>query len=406
MDLIVAKFDGNALKDGAKIRDAAQSVIKEYEKGKQVVVIASAASRTTNDLINLSQDAAGHFLTDSQKAEIMSMGERIIARLLKSSIESQGMKAEVIDPYNDLWPVITDTNFLEAKIELEQSQAKINTLKILLNQGIVPVICGFLGKGHHGEITTLGRGGSDITAFLIGNALNADEIIIVSDVDGVMSSDPNQIEKAKLVREISVEELRNLSTQGTRLIHPHALKYKTKDLKAKIINCSHVDLEASGTEIIGPFDESTLKTVSLYNYPLSIIAIVGDELLSKVGLLAELTRYLAENELNIYKISVGDNSITIFIDKKEAQRAYKVLHSYVLASDVFNSLSLGKDTAMITIVSLDVIEKPGIISSITEQLRKNNIKIIEINSSQTAIVVIVNWQDGEIAKELIDEILE
>ena len=110
--------------------------------------------------------------------------------------------------------------------------------------------------------------------------------------------------------------------------------------------------------------------------------------------------------MNIYKISVGDNSITIFVDKKEAERAYRILHDFVLKSDVFNSLSLGKDTAMITIVSLDIIEKPGIISSITEQLRKNNIKIIEINSSQTAIVVIVDWKDGETAKDLIEEILE
>jgi aspartate kinase len=115
---------------------------------------------------------------------------------------------------------------------------------------------------------------------------------------------------------------------------------------------------------------------------------------------------MAENDLNIYKVSVGDNSITIFIEKEEAQKAYKALHDFVLESDVFDSLSLGKDTAMITIVSLDVIEKPGIIASITEQLRKNNIPIIEINSSQTAIVVIVDWSDGERAKKLIDEILE
>ena len=229
MDLIVAKFDGNALNDGKKIKDAAQSVVDEYLKGTQIVVIASAPSRTTDDLIKLSSDAAGHFLTDSQKAEIMAMGERTIARLLKSTIEDLGVRAEVIDPYSDLWPIVTDSNFLEAKIDFESSQHKINTLKILLNQGIIPVICGFLGKGISDEVTTLGRGGSDITAFLIANCMNANEIIIISDVDGIMSSDPTQIEKAKLLREISLEELRNLSTKGVRLIHPHALKYKTSE---------------------------------------------------------------------------------------------------------------------------------------------------------------------------------
>ena len=319
MDLMVAKFDGNALADGQKIRNAAKSIVKEYEKGTKIVVIASATSNTTDELIELSSEAAGDFLTDSQKAEIMAMGERTSARLLKSAIEAEGAKAEVIDPYSDLWPIITDSNFLEAKIDLKESEAKINTLKILLNQGIIPVICGFLGKGKHGEITTLGRGGSDITAFLIGNSLKADEIIIISDVDGVMSSDPNQIQKAKLLKEISVEELRNLSTKGARLIHPHALKYKTPELNAKIINGKYCDLRSPGTNIIGPFEIESERKASLYKDPLSIIAIVGDGLLSKVGLLSKLTNFMADNDLNIYKVSVGDNSITVFVDKKDFQ---------------------------------------------------------------------------------------
>lgn len=406
MDLIVAKFDGNALKDGTGIRDAARSVVKEYMKGTKVVVIASATSNTTDELIKLSDEAVGSFLTDSQKAEIMAMGERTSARLLKSAIEAEGIKAEVIDPYSDLWPIVTDSNFLEAKIDFEASEHKINTLKILLNQGIIPVICGFLGKGKNDEVTTLGRGGSDITAFLIANCLNANEIIIISDVDGVMSSDPTQIEKAKLLKVISVEELRNLSTKGVRLIHPHALKYKTPELKAKVINCSHNDLTAEGTEIIGPFEEDSIKTASLYPDPLSIIAIVGDLLLSKAGLLSDLTNYMAQNDLNIYKLTVGDHSITVFVDKTDSQRAYHVLHDFVLKSKAFNSLSLGKDVALITIVNLDIVEKPGIIAAITEQLRKNHIKIMEINSSQTAIVLIVDWADGTKACELINEILE
>lgn len=406
MDLIVAKFDGNALADGKKIRNAAKSIVKEQSSGSKIVVIASATSNTTDELIELSDEAVGNFLTDSQKAEIMAMGERTSARLLKSSIEAKGAKAEVIDPYSDLWPIVTDSNFLEAKIDLKESEQKINTLKILLNQGIIPVVCGFLGKGKSGEITTLGRGGSDITAFLIGNCLNADEVIIVSDVDGVMSSDPNQIKKAKLLKEISVEELRNISAKGTRLIHPHALKYKTPELNAKIINGKYCDLKSPGTDIIGPFENNTERKASLYKDPLSIIAIVGDSLLSKIGLLSELTNYMSDNELNIYKISVGDNSITVFVDKTDSPKAYKVLHDFVLESDTFNSLSVGKDTAHITIVNLDVVEKPGIIAAITEQLRKNNIKIIEINSSLTAIVLIVEWADGEKACKLINEILE
>ena len=405
MDLIVAKFDGDALSDGLKIKNAAKTIIKEYHEGTQIVVVASAASSTTDDLIKLSDDAVGNFLSDSQKAEILAMGEMTSARLLESAIEAEGVKAEVIDPYSDLWPIITDSNFMEAKIDFDTSKAKINTLKILLNQGIIPVICGFLGKGKSNEITTLGRGGSDITAFLIGNCLSADSVTVVSDVDGVMSSDPNQIEKAKLLKEISVDELRNLSAKGTRIIHPHALKYKTPELNSKIINYKYGDLRAEGTDIVGPSEIDSEKKASLYPDPLSIIAIVGDSLLSKAGLLSELTNYIANHDLNLYKVSVADNSITIFVDKTDSQKAYNVLHDFVLESETFNSLSLGKDTALISIVNLDVIEKPGIIAAITEQLRKNSIKIIEINSTLTAIVLIVEWADGEKACELINDIL-
>ena len=132
MELIVAKFDGNALANGLKIRNAAKSIVKEHENGSKIVVIASATSDTTDALLDLSLEAVGNFLTDSQKAEIMAMGERTSARVLKSAIEAEGAKAEVIDPYSDLWPIMTDSNFLEAKIDFNASEQKINTLKILL----------------------------------------------------------------------------------------------------------------------------------------------------------------------------------------------------------------------------------------------------------------------------------
>ena len=406
MDLIVVKFGGTSVGDGSRIKKAAQSVVNEYMKGNQVVVVVSAVNKTTDELIGLSNEAIGAGLTDKQKAEIMAMGELTSARLFSATVESLGVKSEFIDPYNDLWPIITDSNSLEAKIDFKSTNIKTEGIRRLVNQGIIPVICGFLGKGPSGEITTLGRGGSDVTAFLIGHCLEANEVIIVTDVDGVMSTDPNKIESAKLLDEISVEEMRDLATHGAQVLHPHALKYKDPLITAKIINFERGDLTSKGTRIVGPFEGDMLRCVTLYKNPISLIAIVGEAMLKKVGLFAGLTGCLAEEDINIFGVSAGQNSITAFVDKADSNKAYHLLHQFVLENDVLSSLSLGRDTAMITFVSPDIIDTPGIISRITEPLRKHEINILEIISSQTAIVLFVDWKDGEKARNLVNEVLE
>ena len=406
MDLIVAKFGGTSVGDGSRIKKAAQSVVNEYMKGNQVVVVVSAVNKTTDELIGLSDEAVGTSLTDKQKAEIMAMGELTSVRLFSATIESLGVKSEYIDPYHELWPIVTDSNSLEASIDFNTTTKKAEGIKNLVSQGIIPVVCGFLGQGPSGEVTTLGRGGSDITAFLLGHCLDASEVVIVTDVEGVMSTDPNKIEEAQLLDEISVEEMRDLATHGAQVLHPHALKYKDPSISAKIINFAHGDLSSKGTRIVGPFEGDMLKCVTMYNNPISLIAIVGEAMLKKTGLIAQLSGSLAESDINIFGISAGQNSITTFVDKSDSNKAYHLLHQVVVDTDVLSSLSLGRDTAMITFVSPDIIDTPGIISDITEPLRKNDINIVEIISSQTAVVLFVNWEDGEKARELINEVLE
>lgn len=406
MDLVVVKFGGTSVGDGSRIKKAAQSVVNEYMNGSRVVVVVSAVNKTTDELIGLSDEAIGASLTDKQKAEIMAMGELTSARLFSATIESLGVKSEFIDPYSELWPIKTDSNYLEATIDFNTTRKNTEGIMQLVNQGVIPVICGFLGQGPSGEITTLGRGGSDITAFLIGHCLDANEVIIVTDVDGVMSTDPNKIEEAELLDEISVEELRDLATHGAQVLHPHALKYKDPLITAKIINFAHGDLSSKGTRILGPFEGEMLKCVTLYKNPISLIAIVGEAMVKTPGLIAKLSGSLAESDINIFGISAGQNSITAFVDKADSNKAYHLLHNVVIESDVLSSLSLGRDTAMITFVSPDIIDTPGIISEVTEPLRKNDINIVEIISSQTAIVLFVDWEDGEKARELINEVLE
>ena len=406
MELIVAKFGGTSIGNGKRIKQAAQSVVNEYMKGKKVVVVVSAIDKTTDELLHIVDEAMEDAVTEKQLAEIVSMGEMTSVRIFSSAIESIGVKSEYVDPFMDQWPIITDNNLLSAKVDFKATEDKSQELMKMMDQGIIPVVCGFLGKDPEGYITTLGRGGSDITAFLLGHCLNADDVIIVTDVGGVMSTDPNKLQSAQKLDKISVEEMRDLATHGAQVLHPHALKYKDPKINAKIIGFDHGDLSAHGTVIIGPSKNKMLKTSTLSSDPISVIAVVGEKILNKPGVLAELTDILAENEINIFGISTGQNSITVFVNKKDADEAHRILHDVVVKNDNLSSLSLGREIAMISIASPDFIDTPGIISDITEPLRANNLNIVEISSSQTSVVIFVEWKDGEKAYELVRSVLE
>ena len=405
MELIVAKFGGTSIGNGKRIRKAAQSVVNEYMDGKKVVVVVSAINKTTDDLVTIADESIGKEVTEKQLAEILSMGERTSIRVFSSVLESLGVKSEYIDPSHELWPVITDDNYGKAKIDFEKTEEQAQGLMSLLDQGIIPVICGFLGRTENGEVTTLGRGGSDVTAFLLGHCLNADDVIIVTDVNGVMSTDPRKISDAEKLDYISGEEMRDLATHGAQVLHPHALRFKDPAINAKIISFEKGDLSDPGTAIVGPFEDSMSKSVTLHHEPISVVAVVGEDLLNQIGLLAKMTTLVAEANINIYGISAGQNSITLFLDKCDADEAYHLLHNLVIAEDSLSSISLGRDIAMLTMINPDFIDTPGVISQITNPLKENHINIVEISSSQTAIVLFINWEDGKVAYDLIKGVL-
>ncbi|MBO6104435.1 MAG: aspartate kinase [Methanobrevibacter sp.] len=405
MELIVAKFGGTSIGNGQRIRKAAQSIVNAYMEGKKVVVVVSAINKTTDDLVAIADESIGKEVTEKQLAEILSMGERTSIRVFSSVLESLGVKSEYIDPSHDLWPVITDDNYGKAQIDFERTEEQSQGLLGLLEQGIIPVVCGFLGRTENGEVTTLGRGGSDVTAFLLGHCLNADDVIIVTDVDGVMSTDPRKINEAEKLDYISVEEMRDLATHGAQVLHPHALRFKDPEIKAKIISFEKGDLSDPGTEIVGPFEDSMSKSVCLHPEPISVVALVGEDLLNQIGLLAKMTTLVAEANINIYGISAGQNSITLFLDKCDADEAYHILHKLVIAEDNLSSISLGRDIAMLTMINPDFIETPGVITEITNPLKEAHINIVEISSSQTAIVLFINWEDGKVAYDLIKGVL-
>lgn len=408
MGIIVAKFGGTSVGTGERIHKAANSVVNEYMQGNQIVVVVSAINKTTDESIKLVDESIGENITEKQLAGILSMGEMQSVRIMAATIESLGVKAEYIDPFSEKWPVITDNNYLNAKINRKETKKRVEEhIQKLLNQGIIPVVCGFLGRDDEGCVTTLGRGGSDVSAFLIGHCLNADEVIIVTDVKGVMSTDPRKLNTARKLDKITVEEMIDLANYGAQVLHPNALRFKDPNIKAKIISFEYGDLRVQGTDIIGPtYSEEDVITITKLDEKLSLVAVVGENLMNKQGIIANITEKVYENNIGIYGISTGESSITLFFKEKDASKAHEVLHDLIIHGDRLSSISLGQKIAMISVVSHDFIDTPGIITSITKPLHENNINIVELSSSQTAVIVFVDWSDGDKAYKLIKENLQ
>ena len=265
---IIVKFGGTSVQDPERIKKAAQSIIQQAKKGHEIIAVVSAMGNTTDNLTSLLKASVKDRIEDKDYADFVSMGERISARVLAATIKSMGFSSKYFDPADKDFPIITDTNFNQAKILSQESQEKCRKIiKPLFKNKVIPIVCGFLGRScEDGSITTLGRGGSDITAFALGNFLEADEVIIVTDAVGVLSADPRIIKEPVTLKKISVEEMGVLAEGGAKVLHPQALKYKTDKMKAKIIHFQSGNLAVEGTEIIGAFKSKLTLFLSLITH--------------------------------------------------------------------------------------------------------------------------------------------
>ena len=210
---VVIKFGGADLSSGEKIQRAAKLLAEA--PFKEIAVVVSAMGKTADSLI---QTVTQIGVTDAEWAEIISTGERTSARIFCAALRAQGLKAEVFDPAQDNWPIITDSEFLHATPDLEKTASLIEQFITPLLGKAIPVVCGFLGKDSQGRITTMGRGGSDTTAVLLARFINADQIILVKETSGVLSADPKIIPKARLLDKLEIHEMFDLPKEEPKLL--------------------------------------------------------------------------------------------------------------------------------------------------------------------------------------------
>ena len=403
MRRVLVKFGGTSLGDGERISLGAKAVLEEYRRGTQVAVVVSAMGHTTDELIEVARASTKGKISAQEMDDLVAMGERTSARIFSFALRSMGADVRYFDPSHEEWPVITDSGFGHAEIDLKETQRRVKKHVLpLLKKGTIPVICGFLGRDRRGRITTIGRGGSDVTAFIIGKCIDADEVIIVTDAEGVMSADPQRIRRVKLLKRIAAEEMRDLARYGAGIPHPRALDHKDPKIDAKVIHFRHGNLSAHGTTIIG--SSSEMRT-TLYKKPLTMLTVVGEKLQLVPGILARAVRPLGKAGINIFGVSIGPRTFSLYVSEEEAQSALRLLHRVVSRHGLMKSVTSENNIALIVAESGRFIETPGMIAALTQPLAKEGINIVEILSSRASISFFVKWADRKRALKLVREVM-
>jgi aspartate kinase len=395
---IVVKFGGTSVESPEKIIHCAEMVKREVEKGEKVVVVVSAQAGDTDRLTELAKRLD---VPRDSRDEIVSMGERISMRLMCAVLTSMGIPSQFIDPLQEEWPVLTDSNHGVADVILKKTKKKVQTvIKPLLDKGIVPVLGGFIGKSTEGKITTLGRGGSDITGVLLGHCLNAD-VYIVTDVEGVYSADPNKVKNPKLIPEIRTEELWYLGIYGARVLHPRSLLYKTEDMKLKVLS-NQKFLDEPGTTVSGVLNSEV--TIFYDKKEKSVVSVVGEGLYDTSELLKKVSDALGD--ITIYALSGSTSSLSFIIDSDSEEDAVQALHTLVLKTPALKAVTSRKGIASILFTGRTFPQKKGLLRRIGKALEDADINPVNITTNVCEAMVFVDWNDRERAKLVLEMELE
>jgi len=400
--LIVVKFGGSSLSSATKIGVAAESVAREYSNGSRLIAVVSAVGRTTDELLELTNHGAG--IVETDRDDILAMGERTSARIFAASLKSLGIQARYFDPSDKDWPIITDRAFSNASpLKTTSTQRIQKYVKPLVEDGIIPVIGGFIGRTRDGRISTLGRGGSDTTALLLATALDADEVVLVTSTQGILTGDPKLISHPQVLKTIDMQSLIGIADSGTKFIHRKALRYKDPEINIRVIPGTAGRLDAAGTEITGgPLPELEVK---IHNpHPVASITLVGRDLPQNPELIQKVTRII---RTNLVAISQDRRSAILYLSQTPSiHRQISTLHNVVANDPNGIAIAARMGMALITIKGVGLEETPGLVARISDALRSTGINIFGILTITSSILVLVDWKIRKKAGSMIRNALE
>jgi aspartate kinase len=385
--LLVLKLGGSVLSDANSVQSAAKFVRRAKENA-DIVVVVSALRGVTDELVNKAYSVAST-PDPTLYDQLLSMGERTSARLFAIALQSAGVDCRVVDVDTPYWPIITDNRHMDANPLVDEStQACDVKLRPLIERSIVPVVCGFIGVSKDGELTTLGRGGSDTTATLLGKCLNADEVVLIKDVDGLWSSDPSRAQNAKKIQVISLGEMAALAKSGAKIIHDKALRY-VDGYRLRVTSIRE-GLEG-GTVIVDDEDE---VSSNLTADDINMVTFVG---LTTQKLQPELVNLLSFGGAPPLAVTFDSHSATVYTTSSIEETH---LQSFV-DRGLARAVAIKRNLSCITVYGRNLEGTPGVLLRITEPLYRHGINLYGISTSANNIRVFVQRDYAEKVKSLI-----
>jgi aspartate kinase len=393
-EIIVVKFGGSVLEDEKAITQAAGLVEETVERGLGVVVVVSAMKGVTDQLVALSKKVNPD-MDPAMADELLSSGERTSARLMAGALAGHGIRSVVVDPDTPYWPILTDGKHLDANPLIEPSRKQAQErLMPLLKEGKVPVVCGFLGRTEDGKTTTLGRGGSDTTAVVLGNILNAKEVVLIKDVQGVYSSDPDKVKNPQFIETLNGEEAEMLAAGGAKFLHVKALRYQGSGNRLRVTSLDKLN---AGTVIKGD-----LAAVNLEVFPqgVSMITVVGLDA-RKLESVSQLTKAVREAGGSLLALSLETTSAIFYV--AGGQNVLDEVHQVLVTDGIGKAVSSFDGLSMITVKGTSLETESGIIQRITQPLARESINLYGIVTIRSSIRVFVSSGQAEKGLELIRE---
>ena len=385
MKTVVLKFGGTSVGSIDRIKKVCKIIAAYKKKKNRVLVISSAMSGVTNELVKKSKQISNNF-SRSEYDSLVSTGEQVSCALIAGRLIHDGFKSRSWVSWQ--LPIITDGPYSGARI----NKIITNELNNYVKQGGIPIITGFQGINNENRITTIGRSGSDATAIMLAKFIKADECIIYTDVDGVYTTDPRQHKKAKKIKKIFYDEMLEMASLGSKVMQPTSVqdaKLNKIDIKVK---SSFVN--KPGTLITGSkkaFSDQIITGISSTKNDAKI-TIVGVK--DRPGVAASVFRPLSKNLINVDMVVQNisqngkDTDLTFTIKSDDLKKTEKLIKQNKSIS--YKKLSFDKNLSKVSIIGVGMITTPGITYRMFQALASKKINILVISTSEIKISVLVS----------------
>ncbi len=390
MKIVVLKFGGTSVGTIKKIKKVAEIIATYKKRNYQVIVISSAMSGVTNELIKKSREISSNF-SDSEHDVLVSSGEQIACSLIAARLIHKGYKSRSWLSWQV--PILTTGVYKNSRI----NKISKNKLIKFLNDGGIPIITGFQGVNNENRITTIGRGGSDASAIMFAKFFKAKRCIIYTDVEGVYTTDPNKLKKAKKIKVISYEEMLEMASLGAKVMQPVSIQ------DARL---NRIDIEVkssfkkrSGTLITKRSNIVNNKIVTGISSTQndSKVSLIGVK--DKPGVAAAIFKPLSKNLINVdmvvQNISANgkETDLTFTIKTEDLNKTKKIIHHNNKIN--YRKLLFEKGVSKISIIGVGMITTPGVTFRMFQTLANKKINIKVISTSEIKISVLIDKKNTQ-----------